>query len=154
VRSDLRVTRRNLPHWQSGGSTYFVTFRTRELELVDDLRVLVLNACRYFDGHRFTLWAGVVMPDHVHLLLRPDERAPGEWWPLSSVLHSIKSFASNQINKRLNRSGSVWLDESFDRIVRDEQEFLEKWNYIRMNPVKKGLCELPQDWQALFERTG
>jgi len=69
-------------------------------------------------------------------------------------LHSIKSFASNQINKRLNRSGSVWLDESFDRIVRDEQEFLEKWNYIRMNPVKKGLCELPQDWQALFERTG
>lgn len=154
VRSELVVTRRNLPHWQQGGSIYFITFRTKALALPAICRQLVLNACRHFDGERFTLWAAVVMPDHVHLLLQPAERKPGEWWPLGGILHSIKSFASNRVNETLGRAGSLWLDESFDRIVRDQAEFLEKWNYIRLNPVKRGLCGAPERWDALYERTG
>jgi len=94
------------------------------------------------------------MPDHTHLLLRPEERSPGEWWPLARLLHSIKSFSSNQVNQTLRRRGTLWLDESFDRVVRDEEEFLEKWNYIRWNPVRKGLCERPEDWDALYEWAG
>ena len=45
----------------------------------------------------------------------------------------------------------MWLDERFDRIVRDEAELMEKWTYIRLNPVKKGLCARPEDWDALYE---
>jgi hypothetical protein len=66
---DLRRTRRWLPHWQQGGSVYFVTFRTLALDLGVELRRLVLDACRFFDGQRYHLLAAVVMPDHVHLLL-------------------------------------------------------------------------------------
>lgn len=154
VGAELQVTRRNLPHWQVGGATYFVTFRTKQAELPVAARQQVLAACRHFDNRRFTLWVVVVMPDHVHLLLRPEERSPGEWWPLASLLHSIKSFSSNQVNRTLRRRGSLWLDESFDRIVRDDEEFLEKWNYIRCNPVRKGLCEQPEDWDALYEWAG
>src|SRR5262249_15612590 len=97
VQGDLFTTRRNLPHWQIGGSTYFVTFRMRDLELSSEARKLVLSACRHFDGQRYTLWAAVVMPDHVHLLLRSEEQESGQWWSLSSILHSIKSFTANQI---------------------------------------------------------
>ncbi len=154
VQNELFVTRRNLPHWQMGGSTYFVTFRTKSLELSQAARKIVLDACRYFDGERYTLWSAVVMPDHVHLLLCPKEQTPRQWWSLSSVLHSIKSFTAKEINKSLARKGSVWQDESFDRIVRDEKEFLEKWNYIRNNPVKKGLCQAPEEWDGLYECTG
>jgi len=135
-----------------GGSTYFVTFRTEDLELPSEARKLVLKACRHFDGQRYTLWTAVVMPDHVHLLLQPKEQEPGQWWSLSAILHSIKSFTANQINKLLKREGTVWQDESFDRIVRDEEEFLEKWNYIRNNPVKRELCSEPESWDAFYEK--
>jgi putative transposase len=43
-------------------------------------------------------------------------------------------------------------DESYDRIVRDEAEFLEKWNYIRNNPIKAGLADLPENYAWLYER--
>jgi REP-associated tyrosine transposase len=154
VRAELLVTRRNLPHWQIGGYTYFLTFRTRGVDLPAEARCCVLDACRHFDGQRYTLWAAVVMPDHVHVLLRPEERVPGQWWSLASILHSIKGFSSHRINELVGHHGPVWLDERFDRIVRDEEEFREKWNYIRQNPVKKGLCSVPEDCGALYERTG
>jgi len=92
------------------------------------------------------------MPDHVHLLLHPKEQEAGVWWSLPGILHSIKSFTANELNKLLKRTGTVWQDESFDRIVRDEDEFLEKWNYIRNNPVKRGLCPTPETWDAFYER--
>ncbi len=154
VRDGPLVTRRNLPHWQIGGHTYFITFRTLNVLLSRDARRCVLEACRHHDDKWFTLWAGVVMPDHVHLLLRPEEQRPGEWWSLGRILHSIKGFSSHRINEVTGHDGPVWLDERFDRIVRDEDEFLEKWNYIRLNPVKKGLCGAPEAWDALYQRTG
>ena len=152
VREELLITRRNLPHWQMGGATYFITFRTKDLELSAEARRMVIDACRHFDAKRYTLWAVVAMPDHVHLLLQPKEVEPGQWWPLATLLNSIKGFSARQINDLLGRQGPVWLDERFDRVVRDEAELMEKWNYIRMNPVKKGLCKRPEDWDALYER--
>ena len=152
VREELQITRRNLPHWQIGGSIYFITFRTRQLTLPSEARRLVIQACRHFDGQRYVLWVALAMPDHVHLLLQPSEIEPGRWWPLARILNSLKGFTACEINDLLGHSGPVWLDERFDRVVRDEAELLEKWNYIRMNPVKRGLCERPEDWDALYER--
>jgi len=173
VQKDLFITRRNLPHWQIGGSTYFVTFRTKGLELSSAARKLVLDACLHFDGQRYVLWSAVVMPDHVHLLFQPREMVAQasvaqasslcmhsqdgcatKWWSLSSILHSIKSYTANRINEMIGCTGTVWQEESFDRIVRDEGEFLEKWNYIRDNPVKKQLAESPEKWVGFYECTG
>ncbi|MGB9629297.1 MAG: REP-associated tyrosine transposase, partial [Thermodesulfobacteriota bacterium] len=137
-----------------GGSTYFVTFRTRNIELPPIARKLVLEACLYFDNKKYHLWAAVVMPDHVHLLLTPMEQKKGEWYSLSEILHSIKSFTAKKINKILNNEGNVWQDESFDRIVRDEKEFLEKWEYIRNNPLRRGLCSSLEEWENFYEHTG
>ena len=72
---------------------------------------------------------------------------------MSRILYELhlKGFTARQINDLLGREGPVWLDERFDRIVRDEAELIEKWNYIRVNPVKKGLSESPEEWDALYE---
>jgi putative transposase len=144
-------TRRNLPHIEIGGSTYFVTFRTREVELPPAARDLVLEACRHFDGQRYRLWAATVMPDHVHLLLAPVKKSENEWFSLSGILHSLKSFTATKINLLIHRKGPLWIEESFDRIMRSEREFLEGWQYIRNNPVKKELCGLPEEWPWLYE---
>ena len=43
-------------------------------------------------------------------------------------------------------SGVFWQKRYYDRNVRDEREFMEKLRYLHRNPVKAGLCELPEDW--------
>jgi hypothetical protein len=65
---------------------------------------------------------------------------------------TVKRFSNHEINKHRGGKGSIWQDERYDRIVRDDAEFLEKWNYIRHNPVKAGLAEHPEDYLWLYER--
>ncbi len=149
------VSRRRLPHWQSPGSVYFVTFRTHEQrQLTDGMRDLILKACRFADGRQYRLYAATIMPDHVHLLLQPvpmdaassQTGAERGYHSLSEILHSIKSFTANQIQRQFQWQGAVWQHESYDRIVRDDAEFDEKWNYIANNAVKKGLGKTPDEY--------
>ncbi len=143
VTEELRIRRRNLPHWEAGGSTYFATFRLRTDELSPTERTVVLDACRYWDGRRILLHAAVVMPDHAHLLFTPLEKEPGNWWSLAELMHSIKGYSSKEVLKLRAATGSLWLDEYYDRIIRNAEDFDEKWNYIVTNPNRRGL---PKDY--------
>ncbi|HXD85768.1 MAG TPA: transposase [Urbifossiella sp.] len=154
---DFTATRRNLPHWQNPGAAYFLTWRAIKsviLEPVD--RSLVLNAIRHWDSIRWKVFVAVVMPDHVHVLahLLPIESDNGDYWNLSDLLKSVKGFSSNAINRRLGRNGALWQDETFDRIIRDDDEFEEKWSYIRNNAVKAELANSPEEYPWLFESAG
>jgi hypothetical protein len=55
---------------------------------------------------------------------------------LPKIMHSIKSFTAHEINKMLKRNGKIWQNESYDRVIRNEDEFLEKFNYIANNPTR------------------
>jgi hypothetical protein len=50
----------------------------------------------------------------------------------------------------LKRSGSLWTDESFDHIIRHEDELKEKIEYVQNNPVKKGLVDVSEQYRWLF----
>ncbi len=99
-------------------------------------REIVEKALRHFDGKRYILDAWVIMPNHVHVIVRP---VAGH--ELSEILHSWKSFTARRINEELQRDGSLWQDENFDRIVRDLGELERTRSYIRNNPEKAGLKE-------------
>ena len=145
--AQLKVSYRNLPHWELEGSVYFITFNTWEkLELTPAARQVVLNACKFFDGQRYQIFCLVVMPDHVHMLIQPLAKFDNKVWSLSSILHSIKSYSSKQIPKVMKHIGTVWQDERHDHIVRDEGEFQVFWEYIRQNPVKAGLSITPEEY--------
>ena len=64
-------------------------------------------------------------------------------------MHSIKSFTAHEMNKMLNRKGKVGQDENYDRVIRDEDEFLEKINYIANNPIKADLANGYEDYKWL-----
>ncbi len=66
--------------------------------------------------------------------------------PLSSIMHSLKSYTAHEANKILKRSGTFWQSESYDHWVRDEDELERIVNYIAGNPVKAGLVEKPHEW--------
>jgi REP element-mobilizing transposase RayT len=163
VRSE-KITRRQLPHWQIAGATYFLTWRCAVgITLSEAERDIVLAAIRHWDGIRWEVLAAVVMPDHVHVLACPLPKGDGRW-DLGELVHSVKSFSAHQIanhRKQLaasavgpasRRSSFIWQDERYDRWMRDEDEIAEKWEYIVGNAVKAGLVELPGHYRWLYQK--
>lgn len=95
---------------------------------------VVVESLEFFDKQRTLLGDYVVMPNHVHALLRP---LPGH--ELEEILQAIKSYSSSRINGILNRNGRFWMRESHDHIVRDYEQLVAYQTYIRANPGKAGL---------------
>jgi putative transposase len=141
----LNIRRRNLPHWTMDGSTYFITFRTHKGTLTADERRLLLDHLKSGNEKFYRLAAVVVMPDHVHLLLSP--LPPYE---LSRVMKGIKGVSARRINDLRKAAGTVWQDESWDRIVRDEDEFLKKLEYMAHNPIKAGLVATIEAYDSFY----
>jgi putative transposase len=96
----------------------------------------VARAMHNFDGQRYQLAAYILMPNHVHALVRP---LLAEEEPLERILHSWKRFTARQINEQLHRKGRLWQDENFDRIVRDEEHLYRCVQYIGLNAKRAGL---------------
>ena len=158
-----RISRRHLPHWQREGAVYFLTWRCANATVLSEAeRDMVMSAIQHWDGKRWKVYAAVVMPDHVHVLAKPLAKGDGVW-ELGELLHSVKSFSAHQIAKaRKDRrdadptgladltSGPIWQDERYDRWVRDEDEFAEKWQYIADNPVKAGLAATAAEYKWLY----
>ena len=146
------TSQRRLPHWELEGSIYFITFNTWEkLELTPEARQVVFDSCLFFNNKRYQVFVLVIMVDHVHLLIKPFPKSEKEFWSLSSILHSIKSYSANQIPKVMKHIGTVWQDERHDHIVRNEQELKYFWKYIRQNPVKAELSNTPEEYPFLWQ---
>ena len=103
----------------------FLSVQTKVVILTKDEQKLVLNQIIEGNKKYYTLFAVVVMPDYVHMVLQPQNTVT-----LSRIMKGIKGGSSRKINRQKKLKGSVWLDESYDRIIRDEHEFLEKINYL------------------------
>jgi len=102
---------------------------------------MVQNALLKFDGSRYRLFAWVVMPNHLHSLMTRFEN-----YELKDILHSLKSYTAHEANKMLHRTGPVWIEDYFDRYMRNQEHFRRTVQYIENNPVTAGLCEKPSDW--------
>lgn len=105
------------------------------------LACLVEETLWFGYGERYVLDAYVIMPDHVHLLARP---LAG--WSLAKILQGIKGFSAREINRVLSRKGTFWQVENFDHLVRNERDWLDKFNYIHNNPVSAELVDRPEDY--------
>ena len=84
----------------------------------------------------------LLMPDHVHLFARPRPDAK----ILSKWMETWKSLSSRRLKQRLQLAPPLWQKDYFDRFLRSAESYAEKWDYVAMNPVRKGLCAKPEDW--------
>jgi REP element-mobilizing transposase RayT len=92
----------------------------------------------------------VIAEDHVHLLLTPLRDLDGNLYSLIEILQGIKSASAHSLNRALGRSGPVWQEESFDHVLRSEESFEQTVEYIRQNPVRRGLVTRPEDYRWLW----
>jgi len=166
---------RRLPHWDVVGQPLFVTFRLhgslprnrvfpparlsngkafvamdrlldgatsgpRHLQ-IPEIATLVVKSLRDGDGPFYELHSFVVMPNHVHLLVTPSVDAT-RW------LGPMKGRTARQANLLLGLTGQpFWQDESYDHVVRSDEEFARIARYIENNPVSAGLAVEPRDFE-------
>jgi putative transposase len=98
----------------------------------------VVDAMRKFGGKRYELGSYVVMPNHVHGIVRPLVSDP---YPLEQLLKIWKGHSALQIYKHFGLTGSFWQEETFDRIIREEEHLYKAIQYIGNNPAKAGLSQ-------------
>jgi type I restriction enzyme R subunit/putative DNA methylase len=140
--------RRNLPHIERDGASYYVSFSTRQrFFLPEEARTIIFDHCLFENGRRVRMHAFVVMPDHVHVLFTPLEDERGTPHTLAKIMNGIKGASSHSVNKLLDRKGVLWEPESFDRILRSSGDFEFRLSCIVGNPIAAGLAKGPDDYR-------
>jgi REP element-mobilizing transposase RayT len=100
----------------------------------ESMSALVEGTLRHDDGQHYQLGSFVIMPNHVHAVVRP---LLGH--SLAEILQSWKSVSSHRINRLRHQTGSLWQAESFDHIIRDENQLERFERYIAENPTRARL---------------
>lgn len=143
--TELHKTRRNLPHWSLEGSWYYVTFCVQTGVLSWAEQEYMREHIKSGHDRFYRLIAVCVMPDHVHIILTPNDGVS-----LSRIMQGIKGASSRHINLLRGSSGALWQLESWDRIIRDDDELQQKLGYMLMNPVEAGLISEPWSYVGWY----
>ncbi|HEY2679729.1 MAG TPA: vitamin B12 dependent-methionine synthase activation domain-containing protein, partial [Candidatus Udaeobacter sp.] len=149
--NDTHYSKRRLPHFERPWAKYAITWSTNAREkLSDAARKIVLDCILYWNERRYELYAACVMPDHVHILIEPRVRSQEsnatQFYSITEILHTLKSFSAHKINELEEKTGPVWERECFDRLIRSESDLQEKFNYITRNPWDTGVAQPGEDY--------
>ena len=112
------------------------------------------------DIHRFDLWAYVIMPEHVHLLIYPTGM-----YDISRILKTLKrpvtrkaiaftqthalAFLTRMTDRQPNGKQSLRFWQrggGYDRNLWSPRHVWETIDYIHQNPIRRGLCLAVDDW--------
>jgi putative transposase len=91
------------------------------------------TAAEKFGGR---IHAYVLMTNHVHLLMTPDQENA-----LSEIMQSIGRRYVRYVNKKYRRSGTLWEGRFKASLVQSEQYLLTCYRYIELNPVRAGMVD-------------
>jgi putative transposase len=140
-------TRKRIPHnhpaWVSEGAFYFITIncaaREKNILCLPKIGGAILASIAF--NHQRQAWYcrfALLMPDHLHAIIAVP-RDPG----LATTVERWKHYTAAQLQ-------IDWQRNFFDHRLRDEHQLQEKSDYIKMNPIRRGLCEKPEDWPWTF----
>ena len=108
---------------------------------------IVVHALRG-ERERAETLAFVVMPDHLHWLLRLEDGAT-----LDKVVGSVKSVSAHRLNRAFERRGPVWQAGYHDHAVRTDEDLVAVARYVVANPLRAGLVQRLGDyvlWDAIW----
>jgi REP element-mobilizing transposase RayT len=132
-----------VPTWVSEGHFFFFTIKGlppgRNQFCLPETGAAVLAAARFH--HEKLTWhcrLMLLMPDHVHAVIAFSRHA------------AMKRLVSNWKHYLACHHEVVWQESFFDHRLRNHQEEDGKIAYIMMNPIRKGLCDRPEDWPWVY----
>lgn len=120
---------------------FFVTFSTRDRAQIRSLSAAHLAfqgyAARAVANFGIAVGRYVIMPDHIHLFVQG-----GAEFALSPWIGGLK----RAISVAVGTPGRLWQPGFFDHVLRTEESYAQKWEYVRENPVRAGLVKQYEDW--------
>ena len=108
----------------------------------DSIAAVVAGALQFFEGKRYRLLTWCIMPNHVHVVVAP---LPGE--NLSRIVQSWKTFSAKEANKLLQRSGTFWMRETYDHLIRNDNDLLHAIEYTWSNSDLAGMRGWKWRWR-------
>lgn len=113
---------------------------------------IISEAIFYRDNRVYELIAFTVMPNHIHLVFKPFVKEDNKFiqYHVTKILQSLKAITARRINEKLKREGQLWHHESYDHVVRDQDELRRIVEYVLNNPVKAGLVEEPYKYKWTY----
>lgn len=90
---------------------------------------MLLNA--FIQAHHLVLYeliAFCIMPNHVHLLIKP-------LIDLDKLMQKLKGGSAKLINENMGAKGRFWGSDYYDKLIRDEKHFSVVYRYIKNNPL-------------------
>lgn len=146
---NFSIWRGRLPHWRADDVTYYVTFRhSRELDAEE--RAWLFRALLRAEGRQFKFQILCVLPETTEMLFQVQEGTGGRPHELAKIVEAAKRHAGKRVTKSTGERYPPFWSESYDRIVRDEAEFEERWLDILESPVKSELADDPEDYENLW----
>jgi len=121
------------------GQYYLLTTTTHKRRKIFDrpeVARVVLDSLHWLDKKEIIdLVAAVVMPDHMHVIVRLRSGT------LPSLMHSLKSYTSKKIKLLLGHEGRIWQDQYHDHAIRKDEVLTDIIIYCLSNPVRAGLVQ-------------
>ncbi|WP_271104573.1 REP-associated tyrosine transposase [Pseudomonas tohonis] len=146
-RDDLRIGR-----FSAYGQLYHITATTEGRQpLFADLacaRLAIGEMRRLQDQRLLESLAWVLMPDHLHWLLRLQGPLS-----LSQVIKLLKGRSSKRLGEQLGTGRRIWQRGFHDRALRREEDLQQVARYIVANPLRAGLVRsvrLYSHWEAVW----
>ena len=123
---------------------YFVTFNTYERQPIlaqAEVHETFCMFCLKAQEHDVAVGRYVIMPDHVHLFAA----LPIDGIALPSWIQSLRAVIGKRL-VRLQIHKPHWQEGFFDHLLRSHESYAQKWDYVRLNPVRAKLCQTPEAW--------
>ena len=123
---------------------YFVTFCTHRrracLASAECHTAFIEFAHRAYHNVNIAVGRYVIMPDHIHLFVRgAEDFVLGRWTGMLKQFLAKAGGLSPMV-------GQIWQEGFFDHVLRSDESYGKKWEYVRQNPVCAGMVEDPVDW--------
>lgn len=128
-----------------------MTFRSRR-DLDERDRADLFRNILKLDGRKWSLLALTVLPDRTEMLVSVEDDANGVPYELSDLVEKAKTAASKAILKRTEERFPPFYGESYDHIVRDEEERETFYDALIDGAVAAELAEIPEDYPTLYVR--
>jgi putative transposase len=136
------------------GACYFFTVNLHDRKsnlLTDNIDLLRLAFQKTMKHYPFLIEAIVVLPDHLHLIMRLPENDGNyslRWNCIKGTFSKqISNYEVGSYSRKDKRERSVWQKRFWEHLVRDEEDFENHVNYIHYNPVKHGYVTSAVEWQ-------
>ena len=130
---------------------YFLTFNTRQRQRIlarNEVHDTFVEFCAKAGERDIAVGRYVLMPDHVHLFVM----FPREGMLLGDWVKSLRAVVGKCLLK-LGHAKPHWQEGFFDHVLRSAESYGQKWEYVRMNPVRAGHYAEPGEWPFQGEIT-